>query len=123
MIILNLLNLYDIIYDYFDVNKTPSKLSLFLQRKIENQKNREKLSCRNLAKEYYIETGKKVGKNTVNNKMKNNFGLHYLKTNPKSKFLTKDLGILYSMCFIKIFIRNIKLGFIPIFIDETKIEL
>ena len=55
--------------------------------------------------------------------MKNNFGLHYLKTNPKSKFLTKDLGILYSMCFIKIFTRSIKLGFIPIFIDETKIEL
>ena len=38
-------NLYDKIYDYFDVDKSPSKLSLFLQRKIENQKNREKLSC------------------------------------------------------------------------------
>ena len=92
------------------INPLPNYLFI-LQRKIENPKNREKLSSRKLAKEYYNETGEKVGKTTVNNMMKNNFGLHYLKTTPKSKFLTKDLGILYSMYLIKIFTRSSSVSF------------
>ena len=55
--------------------------------------------------------------------MKNQLGYHFLKKTLKTNFLKNDYGILYSLCFIKIFVRSIKLGFKPIFIDETKIEM
>ena len=116
-------NMYDKIYDYFEIEKSPSELVLYLQRKIKNTKDRTKLSCRKLAKQYFDETGKKAGKSTIHKTLKNHMGLYYLKTTLKNKFLTEDLGILYSLSFIKIFVRAIKLGFTPIFIDETKIEL
>ena len=59
----------------------------------------------------------------MNNIMKNQLGYHFSKTTLKTNFLKNDYEILYSLCFIKIFVRSIKLGFKPIFIEETKIEM
>ena len=76
-----------------------------------------------MANTYFLKTGIKIGKTTVNNILRNELGFHYLKSTYKSNFLRHDAGILYCLGFLKTFIRCIKLGFYPIFIDETKIEL
>ncbi len=76
-----------------------------------------------MADTYYLKTVLKIGKSTVNNILCKELGFRYLKTAYKSNFLRKEEGILYCLCFIKTFVRCIKFGFIPIFIDETKIEL
>lgn len=114
---------YDSIMSYFKIDIPKSHLSKFLEGKILNTKNRAKLSCRKLANEYFTETGIKVGKSTVNNKIRNELGFHYLKTTLKRNSIKKASGILGNFTFIKIFTRCLKLGFTPIFLDETKIEL
>lgn len=114
---------YDSIISYFKIDVPKSDLSKFLEKKILNSKNRAKLSCRKLANEYFKETGIKVGKSTVNNKIRNELGFHYLKTTLKRNSIKQSSGIVGNFTFIKIFTRCLKLGFIPIFLDETKIEL
>ena len=71
---------------------------------------------------YNNETGKSIGKSTVNNIIKKKLGLHYLKTTLKSNFLNTNEGIYYSLCFIKTFIRCISQGYEIIFVDESSIK-
>lgn len=65
----------------------------------------------------------KAGKSTINYILRKNMGFHFLKTTIKSNNLKTELGILSCLCIIKILIRCLKFEFIPIFIDESKIEL
>ena len=100
-----------------------SEINSFIKAKIEESKNRANISCRKLAKEYFKKSGKYVGKSTIHNILKYDLGLRYLKTIQKNNFLQNDEGILYCFCFIKTFIKCLKLGFQPIFLDESKIEM
>lgn len=116
-------NIYEKIQSYFNIPKKHSDLSLFLYEKISKERNRAKLSCRKLSKLYHVEKGIKISKSTIHNILKKEMGLHYLKTTYKNNHLKEELGILSCFCFLKIFVRCIKLGFCPIFLDESKIEL
>ena len=116
-------NIYEQIINYNKDNKILSPLGHFLKQRILKSDNRTQISCRKLAKEYADKTGNKVGKSTVNNVIRKELGLRYLKTNYKSNYLNKQPGILDSLCFIKIVQKSIKLGFSLIFLDESKIEI
>lgn len=111
------------IKSFFEIKKLQSPLNVYIKEKISKSKNRSHLSCRKLANEYYKDTGIRTSKSTVNNIIRNELGYHFLKTTPKSNTLKTDLSILSCLCFIKIITRCLKLGFFPIFIDESKIEL
>lgn len=100
-----------------------SEIISFIKAKIEESKNRTNISCKKLSKEYYIKTGKYVGKSTIHNILKIDLGLRYLKTIPKNNFLQREQGILDCLCYIKTFIKCVKLGFQPLFLDESKIEI
>ena len=102
-------NIYEQIINYNKDNKILSPLGHFLKQRILKSDNRTQISCRKLAKEYADKTGNKVGKSTVNNVIRKELGLRYLKTNYKSNYLNKQPGILDSLCFIKIVQKSIKL--------------
>ena len=97
-------------------------MAKFLLKRINESGNRASLSCRKLAKDYQTITGNKVGKSTVNNILRKELGLKYLKTTFKNNYLNREPGILDCLCFIKIIQKCMKLGFRPIFLDESKIS-
>lgn len=108
---------------FFDIKPKLSPISTFIKEKINNNPNRVNISCRKLANCYFNETGNKISKSTIHNVMKKELGYHYLKTTLKHNNLNKKEGILACLCFIKIMVRCLKLNFIPIFIDESKVEI
>ena len=86
---------------------------------IAKNKDRSKISCRNLAELYTNTTGKVIHKSQVNNIMRNRLGLHYVKTCIKNKRLDSKESKFLSFGFIKTFIKAIKLGFKILFQDES----
>lgn len=116
-------NIYNNLINYNNIYVEPDERALFFKKVILENKNRANLSCRKLANLYFLTTGNKIGKSTVNNILRKQLDFHFLKTSPKSNFLKKESGILSCLCFLKAFVRCIKLGYQPIFIDESKIEL
>ena len=115
--------IFEQIKNYNTQTKPISELSLYLKNKILESKNRSNLSCRKLANDYYQNTGKKVGKTTVNNILKKELGFRYLKTTLKNNNLKKESGILDCFGFVKAFTKCLELRYNPIFLDESKIEL
>lgn len=75
------------------------------------------------AREYFNVTGIKIGKSTINNKLRKELEFHYLRTTLKKNSTIQESGKLSNFSFIKAFTRSLKLGFIPIFLDKSKIEL
>ena len=116
-------NIAEKLKKFFTKPDSNSELGIYLKSEILNSENRANLSCRKLANKYFLDRGSKVSKSTVNNVLRKELNFHYLKTCYKSNFLKKETGLLYSFGFIKTFIKCIKLGFEPIYIDESKIEL
>lgn len=116
-------NTLEKINNYWKTTRIKTPLISYLEEKIKQNPHRMNFSCRKLANEYYQDTGMKIGKTTINNILKKNFGLHFLKTTIKNKSLNDEIGIISCLCFIKIFVKCLKFEFTPIFIDESKIEL
>ena len=114
--------IYEILKNYNSGKKELSNMAKFLLKRINESDNRASLSCRKLAKDYQTITGNKVGKSTVNNILRKELGLKYLKTTFKNNYLNREPGILDCLCFIKIIQKCMKLGFRLIFLDESKIE-
>ena len=102
--------------------KPETEIDIFIKNKINNSINRADITCRKIATQYYNETGKFIGKSSVNNIMKNKLGYRYIKTTYKTNYLrTKEANIL-SLCFVKIIARLIKFNYEIVFLDESKIE-
>ena len=80
------------------------------------------MSCRRIANNYLIDTGKKISKTKVNNIMRNILGLRFLKTTIKNNKINNNKNILISLCFIKIIIKCLKLNFHLIYVDESIIQ-
>ena len=114
---------FDKINSYVTIEKIKNPLVCYLEEIFKDDYSRLNLSCRKLSEKYFIDTGLKVGKSTINNILKKNLGLKYLKTTIKNKSLKSNQGIISCFCFIKILTRCLKLNFEPDFIDESKIEL
>jgi len=53
--------------------------------------------------------------------MRKKLGLHYIKTNIKTKKILSKKNLLISFCFIKVIIREMKIGFKILFQDESSI--
>lgn len=94
----------------------------YFKEKILKSKNRNSLSCRKLAATYFEETRNKIGKTKVNKILRENLGLHYLKTTCKSNITKTKQSIIHSMVFIKTLIKCLSMGFEPLFIDESALE-
>ena len=72
------------------------------------------ISARKLLTEYLRDTGINVSKSKVH---------RYLKTVLKNNSLSKQAGILNCLSFIKIMAICLKYESLPIFVDESKIEM
>ena len=99
-----------------------NEIDLFIKNKINNSTNRTDITCRKIAKSFYEETGRYIGKSSVNNIIKNKLGYRYIKTTYKSNYLRSKKANILCLCFIKLFTRLIKLNFEIIFLDESKVE-
>ena len=106
---------------YFNFERKKSKIELFVEDKLKNNKSREDISCRKLAQLYFDETGEKISKTTINNLIKNNLSLSYLKSTVKTSKINNESGVVASFYFIKSIIKCLKLGFNILYLDETSI--
>lgn len=107
---------------FFKVNARKNKVEEFIEKKLNENKSRNNISCRKLAKAYAEETGKKISKSYINNLLRNNFKLSYLKTTIKTTNLTSASGIFSAMYFIKTIVKCISLGYKILFLDESAIQ-
>ena len=114
--------MYSKLLDFSSAKTKKSDIGEYISQKILQTNNRSEISCRKLADDYYHTTGVKIGKSTINNIMRNELGLRYLKTTLKTNYLKSEPSLISSLGFIKAFVKCIKLGFDPIYIDESKIE-
>lgn len=103
--------------------KEHNELSDFIQGIMIDQRNRQNISCRKLAALYEEKYKKKISKSTVHRILRKKLNLRYLKTTYKNRKIQTDKNRFYSLYFIKVFVKLIKLGFETIFIDESKFEL
>ena len=69
---------------YFNTERRKNKIELFVEEKIKSNKSREQISCRKLAQLFLNETGEKISKTYINNLIRNNLNLSYLKSTIKS---------------------------------------
>ncbi len=87
----------------------------------DNENNTDKLSCIKLAKLYLKENGLKISKTKIYYIIKNKMKLRYLKTSIKNSKIKKNKSIFMKLCFIKVIIRVLILGFNILFMDESSI--
>lgn len=106
---------------FFKFERKKSKLELYIEERIKENKSRDKISRRKLAKLYSEETGEKVSKTYVNKILKNKLSLSYLKSTVKTSKINNDSGIIASFFFIKAISKCINLGFEILFLDESAI--
>lgn len=111
--------IFETIVDFKSEPREMSDIEKFILEQLENNEDRSKLSCRNLAELYTEKSGNTIHKSQINNIMRNKLGLHYIKTSIKSNKINRKQNILYSFCFIKILIRALKLGYKLLFQDES----
>lgn len=115
------IELADSINKYFKISYKKSNIELFVEKKLEENKAREKISCRKLSKAYFQETGNKISKTYINNLLRNKFKLSYLKTTIKNTKINDNIGKIGSFCFIKLITKCMILGFTILFLDESSI--
>ena len=77
--------IFENINNYFNIKIRKNKIEEFVENKLKENQSREKISCRKLAKLYFDETGNKISKTYINNLLRNNLKLSYLKTSIKTK--------------------------------------
>lgn len=68
---------------------------------------------------YFEDIGKSISKTYINNLLKNNLGLSYLKSNVKTTKINSNSGIIASFYFIKSIVKCLKSGFGLLFLDES----
>lgn len=94
----------------------------YIKNLINENKNKEFLSCRRIAYKYFIDTGKKISKTKVHNILRNKLNFRFLKSVIKNDKLNDNRNILISLCFIKIIVKCMKLNYKIIYIDESRIQ-
>ena len=75
---------------YFKVDRNPSELEIFIEKKFNAIDDRRKLTCRNLAKLYTEETGNIIHKTYINNIIRNKLGLSYIKTSVEKSIINSQ---------------------------------
>ena len=108
---------------FFNCKISLSPLAIYIKNKLNSSLNRANISCRKLSTDYLKDTGIKISKSKIHNVIKKELGYRYLKTVLKNNSLNKQTGILNCLSFIKIIARCLKYKFLPIFVDESKIEI
>lgn len=111
--------IFDTIKNYNSREKELSEVEIFILDQINKSDDRSKITCRNLAAQFTNQTENVIHKSQINNIMRNNLGLHYIKTSIKTKKILTKENTLFSFCFIKIILRALKLGFKLLFLDES----
>jgi hypothetical protein len=114
-------NIFSNLEKYLQIKDDEDPLTQYIKAKFESSDDRTKLSCRKIAESYFLDTGKKTNRTSVLKIIKEKLGYKFLKTNPKSFFITDNEHILVSLAFIKIIVRCILLNFNILFCDETSI--
>jgi hypothetical protein len=108
-----------IIKNYIRIKEINEPLTNFIKEEFLFSDKRNLLSCRKLSNLYYIKTGRKASRTTINTIIRERLGYRFLKTNPKVSNINDYDNILMSLTFIKIIIRSIILGFNILFCDES----
>ena len=93
----------------------------YVLKKIQDNKSRDKITCRKLSDSYFQDTGLKVSKNYMNKILKNKLKMSYLKTTVKTSKLNNDSGIIAAFYFIKMITKCLMLGFTILYLDETSV--
>lgn len=116
--------IYFSLQNFFNIEKTKENDSIenFLIDEFNDLTNRTNFTCRKLAKKFKEITGKKIGKTSINNIIRNRLGLRYRKTTIKTNKINMNKNILISLSFIKIIARAMIQNFSIIFCDETSIQ-
>ena len=112
---------YYSINDYFSCQQNDNDLVSWLNKKINENDTRQKISCRKLSKIYEKEKGKKISLSYIYYNLKNKLHLHYLKTSIKKKVTMSRNSIFLCHCFLKIISRAISMGYDILFLDESSI--
>lgn len=105
--------------NYIKIKELKDPLTTFIKEQFDTCDERDSLSCRKLSTLYFIRTGKKISRTTINNIIRKKLGYRYLKTMPKSSSINNNEHILISLTFIKIIVRSIILNYNILFCDET----
>ena len=103
--------------NFFNIDKKtePEEIETFLI----NQFN---FTCRKLSKKYKEMAGKNIGKNKINNILRNRLGLRYRKTTIKTSKINTNKNILIFLSFIKIIARAMIRNYSIIYCDEASIQ-
>ena len=115
-------DIYEDINNFFKLNTKKNKIEEFISKKLNDNSARNNISCRKLAKSYEEETGQKISKTYINNLLRNNFKLSYLKTTIKTIKLNTPTGIFSALYFIKSITKCIMLGYKLLFLDESCLQ-
>ena len=114
-------SIIDKINDFFNISIKRDPLESFIIKKFEDPENRNNITCRKLAEEYYEKTEIKVSKSTINNIVNKKLGYKYIKTAFKNIKILSEENIITSLSFLKIMERCIRLNFQIIYLDESSI--
>ena len=96
-------------------------MTIFLKNEYNKNNQRKGFTTRKLAEKYNIKNGKKISHVTVNNALKRNLGLKYLKIIPKTNKIISEDNALRTMTIIKIISRCLMQNISIIYVDETSI--
>ena len=89
-----------IIKNYIRIKEINDPLTKFIKEEFLFSDKRNLLSCRKLSNLYYIKTGRKASRTTINTIIRERLGYTFLKTNPKVSNINDYDNILMSLIFI-----------------------
>ena len=111
------------INEYFNIDKTTNHIIIWISDYINKNDEREKISLQKITNIYNMSNEEKISKSKMYNIFKNKIKLSYLKTSVKNSKIKSPNFIFSIMCFIKIIIRAINLGYKINYMDESAISL
>lgn len=115
-------NLLNDINNFFKKQETiDDNLTIFLKNEYNENKQRKGFTSRKLAQKYNLKSGTKINHVTINNTLKRNLGLKFLKVVPKSNKIISEDNALRIMTILKIISRCLIQKISIIYVDETSI--
>lgn len=111
------------INEYFQIDITNNKIINWVNEFINKSDEREKISLEKIINIFHNDIGEIISKAKMYNIFKNKLKLRYLKTSIKNSKIKSSNFVFSSMCFIKILVRAINIGFKIYFMDESDISL
>ena len=114
---------YNSINEYFHIDENQDSITKWVNNYIFSQKERDKISLQKITQVFKNDTGDNISKTKMFYIFKNKLKLNYLKTSVKNSKIKSNNYVFLSLCFIKIIVKAISLGFTIYYMDESDISL